>query len=272
MVVFPRAKINVGLNIIRKRDDGFHDIETMFLPVNLCDALEFVPASNSSSGDELTLSGYLTGGDTADNLVLKAVNLLRKTAPFPRLRIHLHKAIPAGSGLGGGSSDASSMLVGLNRYFSLGFTCEELSDLALELGSDCPVFISGTPVLASGRGEIFEPAPAIPDGLRIVIIHEPIHISTSEAYRNCKPQIPPVRLMELTRRPVSEWKQTIRNDFEDYAFSRFPVLREIKESLYKAGAVYSSMSGSGSAIYGLFTGEPGLPQKIKGKIIYQGPM
>lgn len=272
MVIFPRAKINVGLNIIRKRDDGYHDIETMFLPVNLCDALEFVPSSNYSAVDELTLSGLMTGGETADNLVLKAVKILRTRAPFPTLKIHLHKAIPAGSGLGGGSSDASSMLVGINKYFSLGLTCEELADLALELGSDCPVFISGTPVLASGRGEIFERAPAIPAGLKVVIIHEAIHISTSEAYRNCKPHIPSVRLSELARRPISEWKETIKNDFEDYAFSMFPVLGEIKKSLYNAGAVYSSMSGSGSAIYGLFTGEPKLPQKIKGKIIYQGPM
>jgi len=270
MVVFPRAKINIGLNITEKRPDGFHNIETLFLPVNLCDALEFVPAGRGSEKDELTASGCMTGGNPADNLVIKAVKLLRKKSPFPGLRIHLHKVIPTGSGLGGGSSDASSMLAGLNRYFSLGFTSEELQNMALELGSDCPVFISGTPILASGRGEIFEPAPKIPDGLKIVIVHEGIHISTQEAYKNCSPAKPAVRLRELTQRPLKEWRETITNDFEEYAFNRFPQLADTKASMYQAGAIYSSMSGSGSAVYGLFMGEPRFPEKIKGTIIFKG--
>jgi len=270
MVVFPRAKVNIGLNIIDKRTDGYHNIETLFLPVNLCDALEFVPAGHGSEKDQLTVSGYMTGGDPDDNLVIKAVKILRKKVAFPGLKIHLHKVIPTGSGLGGGSSDASSMLVGLNRYFSLGFTCEELQSMSLELGSDCPVFISGAPALASGRGEIFEPAPEIPEGLRIVIVHEGIHISTLEAYKNSQPVIPAVRLRELIKRPLNEWKETIRNDFEEYAFNRFPQLAEIKAGMYEAGAVYSSMTGSGSAVYGLFWGEPKFPDRIKGSIIYQG--
>lgn len=270
MVVFPKAKINIGLNIIGKRTDGYHNIETLFLPVGLCDALEFVPAGQGTANDELTVSGSMNGVNPADNLVFKAVKLLRQRTPFPRLRIHLHKVIPTGSGLGGGSSDASSMLVGLNRYFSLGFTCEELQNLALELGSDCPVFISGTPAFASGRGEIFEPAPKIPDGLRIVIVHEGIHISTPEAYRNSRPAIPAVRLRELTQRPAEEWRDTIRNDFEEYAFGMYPQLADIKASMYRAGAIYSSMSGSGSAVYGLFMGEPRFPEKIKGTIIFKG--
>jgi 4-diphosphocytidyl-2-C-methyl-D-erythritol kinase len=272
MVVFPRAKINVGLNITGKRSDGYHNIETLFIPVGLCDALEFVGAPPGVVADELIVTGLVTDCNPADNLVVRALNLIRTRCTVPPLRMHLHKAIPPGSGLGGGSSDASAMLVALNKFFSLGIDDAILQEMALTIGSDCPVFIAGTPVLASGRGEIFSPAPALPSGLTLVIVHEGIHISTAEAYGNCHPRKPDYRLSELIAEPPERWKETIKNDFEDYAFSKHPILAEIKESMYRAGALYSSMSGSGSAVYGLFTEEPGQYDRIKGNIIFKGPL
>jgi len=272
MVVFPRAKINIGLRITGKREDGFHNIETLFLPINLNDALEFVTGEAGSTDDELTVTGYATGGLPADNLVIKAVNLIREKRHFPRLRIHLHKAIPAGSGLGGGSSDASAMLVGLNRYFSLGLKKEELLSMALQLGSDCPLFIECTPALASGRGEVLEPYSIIEKGLTVVVVFEDFHISTAEAYQNCTPSKPGHGLKELLEAPPVNWRQTITNDFEPYAFNKFPKLADIKESLYSAGAIYSSLSGSGSAVYGIFTGEPKHPHLIRGNVIFKGAL
>jgi 4-diphosphocytidyl-2-C-methyl-D-erythritol kinase len=272
MVTFPKAKINIGLYITGKRGDGYHNIETLFHPVDLCDALEFVPAPTEASTDELIVSGLVTDCNPADNLVIKALNLLREKLPIPHLRIHLHKAIPAGSGLGGGSSDASAMLVALNKFFSLGISSDNLKEMSLKIGSDCPVFIAGTPVMASGRGEVFSPAPQLPAGLTLIIVHEGIHISTAEAYRNCSPQMPDRTLSELIAGPVERWKGTIKNDFEEYAFAQHPILAEIKESMYRAGALYSSMSGSGSAIYGLFSGEPEQVSLIRGRIIFNGPL
>lgn len=272
MVVFPKAKINIGLNITGKRSDGYHNIETLFFPVGLCDALEFIESPPGVTTDELIVTGLVTDCNPADNLVVRALNILRNEHPIAPLRMHLHKAIPAGSGLGGGSSDASAMLVTLNKFFSLGIDDTRLKEMALTIGSDCPVFIAGTPVLASGRGEIFTKAPPLPCGLTLVIVHEGIHISTAEAYSNCRPRKPEISLSELIAEPVARWRETIRNDFEEYAFMKHPVLAEIKESMYRAGALYSSMSGSGSAIYGLFAEEPRQIDLIKGKIIFKGPL
>lgn len=272
MVVFPKAKINIGLNITGKRSDGYHNIETLFLPVGLCDALEFVAAPPGVVTDELIVTGLVTDCSPADNLVVRALNLVRAEHSIPPLRMHLHKAIPAGSGLGGGSSDASAMLVGVNRFFGLDIDDSRLLQMALTIGSDCPVFIAGIPVLASGRGEVFTPAPSLPAGLTLIIVHEGIHISTAEAYSNCRPRKPDYRLSELIADPPARWRETIKNDFEEYAFAKHPILAEIKESMYSAGALYSSMSGSGSAIYGLFAGESVQTGLIKGKIIFKGPL
>jgi 4-diphosphocytidyl-2-C-methyl-D-erythritol kinase len=164
------------------------------------------------------------------------------------------------------------MLVALNKTYSLGIGEARLQQMALTIGSDCPVFIAGNPVMATGRGELFTPAPSLPVGLTLVIVHEGIHISTAEAYKNCLPQIPERQLSELIAEPVGRWSETIKNDFEEYAFVKHPILAEIKESMYRAGAIYSSMSGSGSAIYGLFSEEPKQIGLIKGNIIFKGPL
>jgi 4-diphosphocytidyl-2-C-methyl-D-erythritol kinase len=269
MVTFPRAKINIGLFITEKRGDGYHNIESLFAPVGLSDALEFVEAGDNCQSDELTVTGVMAGCNPADNFVMKALEIVRRKRTIPYQRIHLHKAIPAGSGLGGGSSDASAMLLALNKRYSVGYNAQDLHQAALSIGSDCPFFINCAPVIATGRGELFEPAPPLPSGLKIVIVHDGIHISTPEAYANCTPRRRTRGLRELISQPLSEWRESITNDFEEYAFRRFPRLAEIKESLYVAGAVYSSMSGSGSAVYGLFVGDPDT-HVIKGNIIYCG--
>jgi 4-diphosphocytidyl-2-C-methyl-D-erythritol kinase len=270
MITFPRAKINTGLNIIRKRSDGFHDIETIFYPVGLSDVLEFVVPAESISEDELTVTGFPAGCPSSENLAVRAAILMRERFEFPCIKIHLHKSIPPGSGLGGGSSDAAGMLMLLNRYFNLGATGNDLKTMALKLGSDCPFFIEGKPVLATGRGEIFDPLPCFLDGAYIVIIHEGIHISTPLAYSKSVPRGKSPGLKELLELPREDWREKMTNDFEDYAFQAFPVLADIKASLYRAGAFYSSMSGSGSAIYGLFAGVPANPALIQGTVIHQG--
>ncbi|MDX9929519.1 MAG: 4-(cytidine 5'-diphospho)-2-C-methyl-D-erythritol kinase [Bacteroidales bacterium] len=268
MIVFPRAKINIGLTIVRKRDDGFHDIETIFYPVGLTDALEFIVPAKPGSADRLTVTGTGAGCATADNLVVRAAGLMREKYKFPCLKIHLHKMIPPGSGLGGGSSDASSMLMLLNRYFCLRANEQELLTLALMLGSDCPFFIKGTPVLAIGRGELFTPLPCFLNGYYIVIVRENIHISTPLAYANSKPRGSSSGLKELIKAPLEKWRDSIANDFEEYAFREHPRLQDLKQGMYEAGALFSSMSGSGSAIFGIFSKEPVSPPR--GNIIWQG--
>ncbi|MBE0676502.1 MAG: 4-(cytidine 5'-diphospho)-2-C-methyl-D-erythritol kinase [Bacteroidales bacterium] len=270
MVTFPRAKINIGLNIIRKREDGFHDIETIFYPTGLCDALEFVIPVEGLEADTLTGTGFAAGCPVDDNLVVRAVRLLREDYEIPFLRIHLHKMIPPGSGLGGGSSDAAHMLMLLNRYFDLGIANEVLMEKSLTLGSDCPFFIYGSPAIATGRGELFDKLGCFLEGNYLVIVHEGIHISTPIAYRNSKPHVRDTHLADLIGTPSHSWKNTIENDFEEYAFSIHPRLAEIKESLYESGAWYSAMSGSGSAVYGLYSKKPERPSLIKGTIIYEG--
>ncbi|MFO7574170.1 MAG: 4-(cytidine 5'-diphospho)-2-C-methyl-D-erythritol kinase [Bacteroidales bacterium] len=268
MVTFPKAKINIGLTIVRKRDDGFHDIETIFYPAGLSDALEFVVSEAGLGPDELTVTGVAAGCRPEENLVIKAVNLLRAKYKIPFLRIHLHKVIPPGSGLGGGSSDASAMLMLLNRTFKLQIGRQELEDMALKLGSDCPFFIQGSPVLATGRGEVFTSLPCFLDGYYLVIVRENIHISTPLAYANSKPHGKTSGLEELIKAPLEEWKNNIKNDFEEYAFREHPRLELLKQGLYDSGALYSSMSGSGSAIYGIFRTKPESPPP--GNIIWQG--
>ena len=272
MLVFPKAKINLGLRITGKRPDGYHDIETVFYPVNLCDALELVVNTKGPEKDILTLTGYKLNGRQEDNIVLRAVDALRRTYSFPYLRIHLHKNIPAGAGLGGGSSDAAYMLRTINRIFELSLSTDELKIIAAELGSDSPFFIDCQPSFASGRGEILKPAGNFLDGLYVVLVNPGILISTKEAYNNCTPEIPVISLNEKIRRPVSEWKELIVNDFEKTIFIKQPGIKTIKQDLYDSGAVYSSMSGSGSTVYGIFYEKPVIPWKLRKMMIYEGEL
>jgi|WetSurMetagenome_2_1015567.scaffolds.fasta_scaffold00009_28 4-diphosphocytidyl-2-C-methyl-D-erythritol kinase len=270
MITFPRAKINFGLRIIRKRQDGYHDIETIFYPVGLCDALEFVIAPEEAVEDNLTVTGIDIKTKNDKNLVIRVLKEFRKKHKLPFLNIHLHKAIPSGAGLGGGSSDAACFLKTIRRCFNLTLSDAALRSMALELGSDCPFFLDPVPSFARGRGEQLTPVDAILEGFHIVLLNPGIHISTREAYLNCRPGNPEYSLKELTGRYPGEWKDLVKNDFEDFAFRLYPKLGEIKRSLYREGAVYASMSGSGSTIYGLFETRPELGKKLKDMSIYEG--
>jgi 4-diphosphocytidyl-2-C-methyl-D-erythritol kinase len=267
MVVFPIAKINIGLRITGRRQDGFHDIETIFYPIRLCDALEFVVADPSANKDILQVTGIDPGSKPEDNLVIKSIIRLREMKSFPFLKVHLHKAIPVGAGLGGGSSDAACLLKTVSRHFDLKIKNNDLRSIALEIGSDCSFFLEGIPSFASGRGEILTPVNKVLSGLYLVLVNPGSGISTADAYRNCKPEKPSASLPDLFRFPLSNWKKLILNDFEDFAFKKHPQIGDLKDELYKSGALFSLMSGSGSSVYGIFSKKPNLPY-----VIWEGTM
>jgi len=270
MITFPKAKINIGLKITSRRSDGYHDIETIFYPVGLSDALEYVVSGLSAKDDELVVTGLNIGTNAENNLVIKAVRKLREKYTVPFLKIHLHKVIPSGAGLGGGSSDAVALLKVLTRCFRLGITETELRDLTLGLGSDCPFFVDPVPSLATGRGEILKPVKPFLTGYHIVLLNPGINISTRDVYLNCRPAHPKESLETLIQKDPCEWKETINNDFEDYIFALHPQIGELKNTLYSSEAIYSSMSGSGSTVYGIFRSKPELAASIKDFVIYEG--
>lgn len=250
MLLFPSAKINIGLHVTAKRPDGFHEIETLFYPVvSLHDVLEVVPASRLA----IRLSGLPMAGAPEDNLCMKAYRLLQADFDLPPVTVYLHKAIPPGAGLGGGSSDATATLQALNELFALKLSAGQLFHYAVQLGSDCAFFLHREPMLASGRGEVLIPLPSLHlPPFRVVIETPPLFSSTAEAYADIKPRTPSLPLPALLAQPVELWKNTVVNDFEATVFARFPVLAQIKQRLYDQGAAYAAMSGSGSAIFGLF--------------------
>lgn len=270
MIFFPNAKINIGLRITGKRPDGYHDIETIYYQVGLSDALEYVISDQQINNDLLYTSGIDTGSEPGRNLVMKTVIRLREKSSFPFLKIHLHKAIPVGAGLGGGSSDAACMLKVLNRHFNLNLESRQLRSISLELGSDCPFFIDCIPCYATGRGEILTPVSPALTGYYLAIINPGINISTGEAYQNCEVASPSESLKDLFELPVTEWKGLILNDFEDFAFRKYPVLADLKNELYRSDAVFSLMSGSGSSVYGIFKEKPVLQGKLREFVIWEG--
>lgn len=272
MIIFPKAKINLGLRITGKRPDGYHDIETIFYPVTLYDALEFVISDNPVRKDILTVSGINTGSNPEDNLVIKTLRKLREKYSVPFFNIHLHKAIPTGAGLGGGSSDAAYILKAVNKCFGLFIEEKNLKAIALELGSDCPFFINAIPSYASGRGEILKPIRPVLSGYYLLLLNPGTEINTREAYQNCRPENPSTSLIQLSDRPVTEWKGLIINDFEDYVFAKYPLLGNLKNELYNSGALFSSMSGSGSSVYGVFQEKPKIPGKLKDFVIWEGAL
>lgn len=269
MIVFPDAKINIGLRITERRNDGYHNIETVFYPVKLHDALEFVTADLMHK-DTLTETGIITGASGNDNIVIKAAIRLREIRDFPFLRIHLHKGIPSGAGLGGGSSDAACLIKSVNRTFSLGISDRVLKDLSLMLGSDCPFFMENIPSYATGRGEILQPAGNILTGYYLVLLNPGLHVSTREAYASCKPQKPADQLSDLVKKPMVEWRNSILNDFEEFAIGRYPVIGKLKKALYDCGAIFSLMSGSGSSVFGIFGEMPQIPEELERYAIYKG--
>ncbi len=248
MIAFPNAKINLGLNVVGRRADGYHNLETVFYPIDVCDALEFVPAEQTS----LEIVGLPIVGDWEKNLVVRAFRLLQREFQLPELRIVLLKKIPMGAGLGGGSSDAAFMLKMLNEHFSLGLSAEDLEKRAAALGADCAFFVKNKPVFAEGIGNEFSPLLLSLTGWKLVLVKPEIHISTAEAYAHVACERWQTPLAEAIKKPISEWKNLIFNDFEASVFPQHPQLADVKQKLYNLGATYAAMSGSGSTIYGLF--------------------
>lgn len=255
MVHFPNCKINLGLNIIRKRADGFHDLETVFYPVSLRDALETLPSptENNTSSIHFTASGLPVAGSTDSNLCVKAYHLLLQDFPaIGSVRMHLHKAIPMGAGLGGGSADGAFALKALNQVFHLQLSQEQLIAYALRLGSDCPFFIINTPCFATGRGEVMQPVTVDLKGYTLVIINPGIHVNTGQAFSLITPQQPAVSALDIIHQPVSTWRNALTNDFEAPVMQLYPGIAHIKNMLYEHGAVYAGMTGTGSTLFALF--------------------
>ncbi|MGI6074339.1 MAG: 4-(cytidine 5'-diphospho)-2-C-methyl-D-erythritol kinase [Fermentimonas sp.] len=273
MISFPNAKINLGLNILRRREDGYHDIETLMYPIGLTDALEIVtPKSDERDVPyRLFADGRTICGDVEDNLVVKAMKVMFDDAgkDIPNVDIHLLKNIPMGAGMGGGSADAAFMLKMLNDKFELGYDTKGLERLALKVGADCPFFIVNEPALASGIGDKLERVDLDLSGWHLLVVLPDVVVSTKEAYSWVVPKQPEVSLREVVNMPVSEWRGVMKNDFEDALFDKYPDLCAIKEEMYELGAVYASMSGSGSALYGLFEEAPDIGGRFEDCYVWQ---
>ena len=259
MIVFPNCKINLGLQILNKREDGYHNLETIFYPVQLCDALEVVRSASQQPSSAISFQSTGLPIDIAaqNNLCIKAYELLKKDfLSLPPVQMHLHKTIPMGAGLGGGSSDAAFTLKLLNEKFKLGISQTQLIKYALQLGSDCPFFIINKPCYATGRGEILEPVDLYLSAYKFAIVNPGIHINTSWAFAqlNIDSSGRPKRIdsKSIIQQPISTWKDELKNDFEEPVFKEFPEIENIKQMFYKAGAVYASMTGSGSSVFGIF--------------------
>jgi 4-diphosphocytidyl-2-C-methyl-D-erythritol kinase len=253
MLVFPNCKINLGLHILRKRADGFHDLETVFYPVALQDALEIVQSSAPYPDIQLTTSGLKIDSSIEENICIKAYRLLKKDfADLPPVIMHLHKVIPSGAGLGGGSSDGAFTLILLNKKFNLGLSEDRVIDYALKLGSDCPFFIKNKPCHATGRGENLEEIELNLSGYKIVLVNPGIHVHTGKAFSKITPSEERASIKEIIQQPIETWKNVLKNDFEASACGNYPEIKTIKEKLYQQGGVYASMSGSGSSVYGIF--------------------
>lgn len=261
MIVYPNAKINIGLNITNKRADGFHDLETIFCPVKLSDSLE-INLSNDGADHFQTL-GIEIDCNGKKNLVEKALDLLRERFDIPALDIRLTKNIPTGAGLGGGSADAAFLITAVSKMMNLQLSTAQMEEMAARLGSDCAFFIENKAKFATGRGEIMTATADIDPNLKVVIIKPEFSISTALAYSKVKPQTPKTSLIKDYTLPVSKWKGLIKNDFEEFLFPMFPDLQRYKDTLYEAGALYASMTGSGSALFGIFDQEPVLSQEIE---------
>ncbi len=271
MLDFPNAKINIGLNVIQKREDGFHDIESLFYPIELKDILECV--SGEEAQDEKLVFTTTGGGldyDEAENLCITAWNMINEIHPLPKTKMHLHKLIPVGAGLGGGSSDAAFTIQILNRLHNLKISDKKKMELAAQIGSDCAFFIYNKPALATGRGEVLKTVKTNLSGHYIVLVHPAIHISTVLAYSEITPKNPEIKLEDAIEKPIADWKDTIHNDFEQTVFAKYPKIGKIKEQLYNFGALYASMTGSGSAVYGIFNRQVKLKNRFPSFFVYEG--
>lgn len=260
MITYPCAKINLGLNIVGKRSDGYHNLETVFYPINLRDRLEIEELPHTDGTDKpctLVTDGISIAGPTTDNLVVKAYNTLKSLYPtLPNIAVRLTKNIPSQAGMGGGSSDCAYTVTAINKIFNLGMSIADMQQLTAELGADCPFFVNPEPSYATGIGEQLTPIDVDLSGYTIGIVKPPIMISTREAFAHVVPQRPRKCCKDIVRQPIETWKDELVNDFEQSIAANYPMISEIKQELYGMGAVYAAMSGSGSALYGIFKQAP----------------
>lgn len=260
MIIFPIAKINLGLNVVEKRPDGYHNLQTVFYPVPIIDALEVQVMDEAFPSDhdcDLKVTNINIDGDEQRNLVVRAYQLLKKDFPtLPRIHTHLWKGIPTQAGMGGGSSDCAYMMLLLNRQFQLGLTDDQLIQYAAQLGADCAFFILSQPCYAEGIGEKLNPIEVSLNGYHIVVVRPDIPVSTKEAFSLIHPHYPAQNCRETVMQPVETWRETLVNDFEESVFALHPEIGDIKQQLYDMGATYAAMTGSGSALFGLFKKQP----------------
>ena len=266
MILFPNAKINIGLNILSRREDGFHNLETIFYPLAIRDALEVVEADQM----KFTSSGLEIPGDAMDNLCLKAYYLLSKDYKLPPVHIHLHKNIPIGAGLGGGSADASFFIKLLNQKFELRMDTLQMEAYASKLGSDCAFFIQNKPAIAVDKGDQLQTIDLDLSIYFIMLVMPQVQVSTSDAYRGVRPATMASSLADFIKLPIEAWRVAIKNDFEPSVFLQYPIISEIKSKLYSAGALYACMSGSGSSVFGIFEKELKLPDLEQYNKVFYG--
>ncbi len=270
MILFSPAKVNIGLHITGRRPDGFHNLQSVMVPIGLCDILEIRQMKSHKGGLHFSQSGIPVDGDPGKNLVEKAYEIMSGVSDLPPVEIHLHKQIPVGAGLGGGSSNASVTLKGLNQLIPKALSLEQLSQMATHLGSDCPFFLYQKPMFMEGRGEILGQVSIGLEGMTMVVLFPRIHLSTAMAYAGVEPLAPMTHLRELIAAPIEDWKKLIINDFEKGIFEKYPELEIFKQGLYKSGAIYASLSGSGSSLFGIFPGMPNLPPHLSRFVIWKG--
>lgn len=266
MICFPNAKINIGLNIVSRRSDGYHNLETIFYPIKIKDALEVIEAPEMG----FETSGIEIPGHANENLCLKAYNLLRSDFDLPNISIHLHKTIPIGAGLGGGSANAAFFVKLINDKFNLGLTFDKMQSYCRLLGADCAFFIENKPLFAYDKGDVFKPIDIDLTNYNLALVMPPVHVSTAEAYRGVTPKMPVQSLQDLIKLPINQWQGKILNDFEPHIFKAYPQIRSIKADLIASGAIFSLMSGSGASVFGIFNTKPDLSTfKQKGCLVFE---
>ena len=270
MISFPNCKINIGLHITEKRADGFHNLESIIAPIAWNDILEIIPNEIESAEPEFKSSGIRIYGERENNLCLKAFQLLKENYNIPSIKIYLHKIIPIGAGLGGGSSDAAFSVSMLNSIFKLNISDNDQESLASKLGSDCPYFLRNKILFCYEKGNRFQEIKMPSKEYFIILIKPRVHVNTALAYSWVKPQKRKTSMQELIQRPIEEWKECIFNDFEIPVFEQYPTIKNIKARLYKQGALFASMSGSGSTVYGIFKEEKHLNTYFRSSTIFQG--
>lgn len=275
MICFPNAKINIGLQITEKRPDGFHNINSIFYPIGLSDILEVVEEKSKNNEQDVSFqsTGIKIPGEANSNLCIKAYHLIKNDYDLPGIKIHLHKIIPIGAGLGGGSSDAAFFIKLLNDSFDLGISWGEMHHYARQLGSDCSFFVGNKPAFAEGKGDQFESTSLNLKEYHLCLVTPKIHVNTAEAYSGARPNPPMFSLEdEIVKMPISQWKDKIHNDFEDSIFIKYPEIKKIKEKMYALDAIYCSMSGSGSSVYGIFDSYINVQKDFPDCYVWQGEM